>query len=452
MKDQKPVVSLITPTDPCRQIGDLAEGLEELGYCPQIISVRADKIVDVINDHFQILFLANCEGVIKLLPQLQDWPSTSRLAVIPQGVSWERKILDYCSEVMSWPCSQSELLFRLKRAFSQNDDQVNDALFEVSVELNLIGRAPSFLRTLAVIRRIAKYKATVLIRGETGTGKEIAARAIHYLGNCSDGPFVPVNCGGIPPELFENELFGHIRGAYTDAKGKQCGYVEQAEGGTLFLDEIDSLSLNSQATLLRLLQDQIYKPLGSGMPKRANIRIIAATNADLGAEVEAHRFRQDLLFRLDVLSVELPSLRDRPGDEICLAEYFTKKFCREYGCAPRLLHSDFLTWIKNYSWPGNIRELENTILRGFLLSEGKFIVHCDKYADEPSGRMAFSSFNEEKARAINEFERQYLERVLIEAHGNISFAAKLAGKERRALGKLLQKHGINRIDYVLGRS
>lgn len=442
------IVQIIVPSKQCVQLSNLTAVLDKLSYQPQILSIPADKFTKINQQHGQLLFLADSDCLAGLQAQLNDWQATPQLVAFAQGVPWDRGILDICSEVMTWPCPNSELLFRLEHAFSKFGNPPGDILSEVSIQLNMIGQAPSFLQALSLIRRIAQYGTTVLITGETGTGKELAARAIHYQGNTCDGPFVPVNCGGIPGELFENELFGHIRGAYTDAKGKQCGYVEQANGGTLFLDEIDTLSLKSQTTLLRLLQDQFYKPLGSEKLRHANIRIIAATNANLFTMVNAQQFRQDLLFRLDVLSVELPALRHRPGDAIRLAEYFVSKFSREYDKTSRPLHPVFLSWIQDYSWPGNIRELENTILRAFLLSDGEFISHSDEYNDESAGVISLGRFNEQKARAIAGFERQYLERLLSQARGNISLAAKLAGKERRALGKLLQKHGINRVDYA----
>lgn len=442
------IVQIIAPTSQCAQLSHFACTLEKLGYKPQIVSIPADKHTKINHQDGQLLFLSDSDGLTELKAQLNDWQTTPQLVAFAQGMPWDRDILNVCSEVMTWPCPNSELLFRLEHAFSNLGDPSDDVLSEVLIRLNMIGQAPSFLQALSLIRRIAKYEATVLISGETGTGKELAARAIHYLSENSDGPFVPVNCGGIPDELFENELFGHTRGAYTDAKGKQCGYVEQANGGTLFLDEIDALSLKSQTTLLRLLQDQFFKPLGSEKLRYANIRIVAATNANLLAMVNAQQFRQDLLFRLDVLSIELPALRFRPGDAARLAEYFISKFSRVYGKAPRPLHPVFLSWIQDHSWPGNIRELENTILRAFLLSDGKFVSHTDEHQVESDGAISLGRFNEQKARAIAGFERQYLERLLIQAEGNISLAAKLAGKERRALGKLLQKHGINRVDYV----
>lgn len=444
------IVQMISPTEGCSQLSDLAGVLEKLGYQTQIDSIPPDGLPTISHPHSVLLFISNSASMTRVLSQLRDWKTSPQLVVFSQGVSWDRQILDFCPELklMTWPCPRSELLIRLERAFPKLDNQDDDVLSEISLRVNMIGQAPSFLQALSLIRRIAQYEATVLISGETGTGKELAARAIHYLGDTSDGPFVPVNCGGIPDELFENELFGHTQGAYTDAKGKQCGYVEQANGGTLFLDEIDALSMKSQTTLLRLLQDQIYKPLGSEKIRHANTRIIAATNKNLLESVITHQFRQDLLFRLDVLSVELPSLRDRPGDATRLAEHFITKFSREYGKEPRPLHPTFISWIEGYCWPGNIRELENTLLRAFLLSDGNYVSHSDNCDDESDEIMTLGEFNEQKAQAIAGFERQYLDRLLLQTRGNVSLAAKLAGKERRALGKLLQKHGINRTDYV----
>ena len=445
------IVQLISLSDECPQLTSLIAVLEKLGYKTQTVSIAPDKLATVSQLRGKLLFISNSASMSRVIFQLREWEISPQLVAFAQGVPWDRKVLDHCLELMTWPCPESELLFRLECAFSTLDKQENEVLSDISMRVNMIGQAPSFIHALSVMKRIAQYRATVLISGETGTGKELAARAIHYLSDASDGPFVPVNCGGIPDELFENELFGHTQGAYTDAKGKQCGYVEQAKGGTLFLDEIDALSMKAQTTLLRLLQDQSYKPLGSEKTRHANIRIIAATNTNLSARVNAQQFRQDLLFRLDVLSLELPSLRERPGDAIRLAEHFISKFSREYGKPLRPLHPAFISWIEDCCWPGNIRELENTLLRAFLLSEGGYVSNRDGCTDEPAVSETLGKFNDQKARAIAGFERHYLDRLLIEAHGNISLAAKLAGKERRALGKLLQKHGINRIDYVHNR-
>ncbi len=443
-------VSVISPSGSCPQLNQLIRELEKLNYPARVVSQPAANLSDLHSDGRQILFLSQSDQMAGLLTKLRSTPVSPRLAILAKGMEWDREVLSFCTEVIAWPCGRAELAFRLEGAFNVDAGQTDLLVSELSARTHMLGQAPSFLEALSVMRCIAKYDATVLITGETGTGKELAASAIHYLGDSRDGPFVPVNCGGIPDELFENELFGHTTGAYTDAKGKQCGYVEHAAGGTLFLDEIDALSLKSQTTLLRFLQDQMYKPLGSETPRHANVRIIAATNVDLHGLVKAQQFRQDLLFRLDVLSVSLPPLRDRPGDAALLAGHFVRKFSRDYGKVARPLHPDFLHWINSHPWPGNIRELENTILRAFLLSDGMFVSQSIESDTPAPNELAFGQFGEQKAQAIAEFERGYLERLLDYAQGNISLAARLAGKERRALGKLLKKHGINRLDFVPG--
>jgi DNA-binding NtrC family response regulator len=449
MKTRERTVSLITATSNTSHICQFTSALDSLGYQTQIISpTLKPSSVDADCDRCQILLITNADQLTLLSGQLSDGSIQPRLAVFTEGVAWDRKVLNYCNEVTSWPCPLSELSFRMENAFSEVTDRIDEVQSELALRLNMIGQSASFLKQMSVVRRISKYDATVLISGETGTGKELVARALHYLGKSNAGPFVPVNCGGISDELFENELFGHVHGAYTDAKGRHRGYIEQADGGTLFLDEIDTLSPKSQATLLRFLQDQYYKPLGSENPRYANLRMIAATNTNLRVRVAAQQFRQDLLFRLDVLAVELPALRNRLGDAALLARYFVKKFAVEYEKNVKPLHSEFINWINNNDWPGNIRELENVVLRAFLLSEGRYVVHQNSSQSSAGETEEIGPFNQQKALAVKGFERQYLERLLIKTQGNISLAAKLAGKERRALGKLILKYGLNRLDYV----
>jgi DNA-binding NtrC family response regulator len=448
MEMRERAISLIVASSSSSHVSQLTGALDTLGYKTQIILTSDDQKETEAVQNCQVLFIANAYQIACLLGHIRDGPIQPRLAVFAEGISWDREILSYCTEAISWPVAETELSFRLEKAFSFAVDQTREVQSEILLRLNMIGQSSPFLHLLSVVQRIAKYDATVLISGETGTGKELVARAVHYLGRSSNGPFVPVNCGGIPDELFENELFGHALGAYTDAKGKYRGYVEQADGGTLFLDEIDALSLKSQVTLLRFLQDQYFKPLGNEKPRYANIRVIAATNANLRVRVATEQFRQDLLFRLDILSIELPALRDRPGDAVLLAEYFIKKFAIQYDKHPKPLHPAFISWINSNCWPGNIRELENVVLRAFLLCDGMYVVHHDSGDEEADECGELGQFNQQKALAIRGFERQYLERLLIQAQGNISLAAKLAGKERRALGKLIQKNGLNRLDYV----
>ncbi|QNM95352.1 sigma 54-interacting transcriptional regulator [Chitinimonas koreensis] len=311
--------------------------------------------------------------------------------------------------------------------------------------LNLAGSSPVFQQVLHSLHRLAEVDATVLIGGETGTGKELAARALHYLGPRSDRPFIPVNCGALSDTLLESELFGHERGAFTDARRSSSGLVGEAQGGTLFLDEIDTLSPRAQGALLRFLQDKTYRRVGGSGQARADVRVVVASNADLAAMAEARQFRTDLLYRLNVLSVVMPPLRERAGDAVELARLFVARLCSQYRRPLRALHEDAVAFIASYRWPGNVRELENVIHRDFLLSEGE-LLYCaearQRLGKEAAGTEARHCFKDAKARAIAEFERRFVGELLARAGGNISQAARLAGKDRSAFGKLVRKYGM----------
>lgn len=329
-----------------------------------------------------------------------------------------------------------------------------------ALSLNFIGSSEPVQNLIRVIDRVARYDAPVLVSGETGTGKELVARGIHYESKRRDFPFVPVNCGALTDELLISELFGHEPGAFTDAKKHHVGLVEQASQGTLFLDEVDSLTLKAQSSLLRFLQDQEYRPLGSEKVLRSDVRIICATNRDLSRQVEKGDFREDLFYRLKILDVNTPSLRDRRGDIALLINHFLVDISRKYGERKKLLHPLTENWMVNdYSWPGNVRELENYIHRIFILSKGKTIyvpevlglpvnLKMIETKKSPECNHQIGLFQEEKAMHIIRFERDYLATLMQHAAGNVSEAARIAGKERRALGKLLKKHGI---DYQVYR-
>jgi DNA-binding NtrC family response regulator len=321
---------------------------------------------------------------------------------------------------------------------------------------NLVGCSPAFQEAVDLIRNIAETDAPVLIEGETGTGKEVAARAIHYSGAREAHPFVPVNCGALPEHLIENELFGHTRGAYTDARGAQPGLVALADGGTLFLDEVESLSPRAQVALLRFLQDLRYRPLGGHREERANVRVIAATNVSLYQMVQARQFRSDLYYRLQILFLRLPPLRERPGDPGILASHFVAVFSGRYGWQRRSIASESIALLDRYAWPGNVRELENLVHRALLLTTNPEATVPQEWlaggstataGDEEShvaGDYFDLSLMEAKARVLDQFERVYVSRALAETRGNVSEAARRAGKERRAFGKLLKKYSIDK--------
>ena len=317
----------------------------------------------------------------------------------------------------------------------------------------LVGDSEEFLRLLESVERISRHgNVAVLIRGETGTGKELIARATHYLGPRAKFPFVPVNCGALPDSLFENELFGHRSGAFTGADAASIGLVRLSDHGTLFLDEVDALPPKAQVALLRFLQDGHFRPLGSSREERSDVRVIAACNSRLEDGVTAGRFRQDLFFRLNLLSIDVPPLRSRDGDVSVLSEHFLDECARVYSMPRKFLHQETVRWFNEYGWPGNVRELQNLLHRECLMGDELKI----RIAQPPgiSGASALPaalptldarnvSYRAAKTHAVEAFDRAYLTQLLLQTGGNITKAAQIAGKERRSLGRLLKRYHIS---------
>jgi DNA-binding NtrC family response regulator len=288
----------------------------------------------------------------------------------------------------------------------------------------------------------------VLISGETGTGKELVARAIHYLSDRAELPFVAVNCGSFVDTLIDNELFGHERGAYTDAGDRRQGLIAQARRGSLFLDEVDTLTSRGQVALLRVLQEKTFRPLGSTQEEHADIRIIAATNAAVPQLVREGRFRADLYYRLGVFMIHLPPLRERRDDIVTLATHFLAKHARP-GRQPAVLSVGARAALMAFDWPGNVRELENVMIRSSHVCRDDIVepddlgLVEDACATLPPSVGEIGRFQDRKAETINAFERDYLTRLLRRHRGNVTSAARTAGKDRRDLGKLLKKHGLD---------
>ncbi|HEV2881023.1 MAG TPA: sigma-54 dependent transcriptional regulator [Pyrinomonadaceae bacterium] len=307
----------------------------------------------------------------------------------------------------------------------------------------LVGESAAFQQEVKKIPLIANCDAGVLITGETGTGKELCARAIHYLSPRASRPFVPVNCGAIALELAENELFGHERGAFTGAFASQVGLVQMADAGTLFLDEIDCLAPGAQVKLLRFLQEKEYRPLGSAKVCKADVRVIAATNADLKEAVKSGKLRQDLFYRLNIIPLRLPPLRERREDIPRLAQHFLSKHAAKSNRPGLRFSPDALLALARHDWPGNVRELENVVEREVALTRGEVItlVNLDLPCGESPGD--HTTFQAAKAQIISQFERNYLDELLQAYHGNVTKAAEVAHKNRRALSQLIRKHGIN---------
>jgi two-component system, NtrC family, response regulator GlrR len=343
------------------------------------------------------------------------------------------------------PLHYSEVLVRLRRLLNQVDQQrkTERSLTQKLGLQQLIGQSPAFLAEMGKIPRVANADTSVLVLGETGTGKELVGRAIHYLSPRAGKPFVPVNCGAIPVELIENELFGHERGAFTGAGGSRIGLIQEAEQGTLFLDEVNSLSLLAQVKLLRFLQSKEYRPLGSTRVMQGNVRIIASCNANLETEVEAGRLRQDFYYRLNVVPIVIPPLRARSTDILLLARHFLAQYAAKLDSPAVAFSAEAERKLLLYSWPGNVRELEYVIERVAVLCTGKIIQEDQIILSGESNHSRQLSFQEMKAKVISQFETDYIQSLLIAYKGNISKAAQAAQKERRTFWELVRKHKID---------
>jgi two-component system response regulator GlrR len=386
---------------------------------------------------------------------LRDNPSpVPVLAIVPEGTSEERLSLvaEAATDFVTWPMRREEIRQRIFRILGDpptEAEAVHRKLVEEIGLKQLVGRAPAFLNVVARLPALARSNRPVLITGETGTGKELCARAIHHLGRRRNFPFIPVDCGAVPDHLFENELFGHERGAFTDAHRHQKGLISLAEGGTLFLDEVDSLSPVSQVKLLRFLQDRIYRPLGADRFERADVNVVAATNQDLEALVRENRFRSDLFFRLGVLRLHLVPLRERREDIALLAQHFLEALCVEEGTPLKLYAPATLALLARMPWPGNVRELSNVVQSAFVAAEGRQIlpghVHPAHGAasETAAGQTETGGFRAARAHAIEVFERQFISEALRAHQGNITRAARAAQQDRRAFGRLVKRHKID---------
>jgi len=301
----------------------------------------------------------------------------------------------------------------------------------------LIGESEAMQKVFSAIAKATTTSATTLIIGESGTGKELVARAIHYNTPRNSAPFVPVNCGAIPEELLESELFGHIKGAFTGATETRAGFFQTADGGTIFLDEISETSLSMQVKLLRVLQDKEVYMVGSTRSRKVDVRILASTNKDLLNLMKKGLFREDLFFRLNVITIDIPSLRERGEDIFLLTQYFATKFAEELG-KPKLRFSEnAISVLRNYHWPGNVRELENVVQRLVVMTEGDLI----EVPDLPS-LMRFSALQKTGLnRTLSEVEAEYIRNVLTSVGGNKTRAAEILGIDRKTLREKLSKIG-----------
>ena len=347
------------------------------------------------------------------------------------------------------PFNNEDLSIQIKNAIEKQ--RLTQEIEHLRSQLNeerhnfkhIIGNNKKMQEIFELISKISKTDCNVSIYGESGTGKELIARAIHYNSNRSKGPFVATNCGAIPEGLLENELFGHIRGAYTDAHESKDGLFAQADGGSIFLDEISNTSPTLQVKLLRVLQEREIKPVGGTKNIKVNVRVITASNTDLEKAVNEGLFRKDLFYRIHVVPIYIPPLRERKDDIPLLANYFMTEFCNVlkkdiHGFTPAAIQRMIL-----YDWPGNIRELRNKVEHAVIMANTDVIATEDVFAGTNILKNAFNSYKDAKER----FEREYVENLLKISKGNISNASKMANRYRADIYKLIKKHNINPENY-----
>jgi two-component system NtrC family response regulator len=388
------------------------------------------------------------EDGMRLLDEIVDAYPLTKVIMVTGNESRENALSSIRRGAVDWyakPIQLEELKVILKRAFHIHRLEAEHAGGSQAGRKRyhkLVGESEAMQRVFTLIARVAPTDATVLVLGENGTGKELVAHAIHQSSKRRDEPFVPINCGAIPDNLLESELFGHERGAFTDAYRTREGKFEVANGGTIFLDEIGELPVHLQVKLLRFLQDHTIERVGGREPIRVDVRVVAATNRDLPAAIAAGRFREDLFYRLSVLTIQMPPLRTRGDDVRMLAEYFLDFYGRHHKRRLKGFTQSALRAIQAHPWPGNVRELENRVQRGVILARDAYLRPEDlELSEEPA----------DTPRTLQEARDEAEKKLLIEAltrnAGNITRAARAIDVSRPTLHDLLRKHGIDADRY-----
>ncbi len=411
-------------------------------------AARADGFDLVLTD----MRMPGMDG-LELLRQLKEVEPDLEVVVMTAYATVETAVTamkEGAGDYLAKPFDEDELLVVVEKALERSDIRKQNRnlrrLVTESVSLgNIIGQSEAMREVFDVLARAVNVDSTVLIEGESGTGKELAARHIHFEGPRKKNPFIVVNCAAIPDSLVESELFGHEKGAFTGAEASRKGKFEVADGGTIFLDEIGDMELDSQAKLLRVLQDGMVERVGGSQPRRVDVRVIVATNRDLRECLEQGRFREDLYFRLDVLPIRIPPLRERPEDLPLLIAHFREKLSKKLGKEAPRLGPDVMDAMRRYGWPGNVRELENTLEQLFIL--------CDKpsLAIEDMPEKLREPSHEHVALTLppggvilEEIEQGLIRDALDRSGGRIKEAAELLGLSYKTLQYRLKKHGIDR--------
>ncbi len=409
----------------------------------EAIAQGTDKIFDIIITDVR---MGDKDGMEVLKSFKKIAPETTVIMITAFG-SIEtaiEAIREGAFDYISKPFKLEEIKFTVQRALEQRRLLKENRFYRQELLgkyqfKNVIGRTPQMFQMYKTIAKVADTKATVLLYGERGTGKELVARSIHYNSHRNDQPFIPVDCASLVETLMESELFGHVRGAFTGAHSAKRGLVEEADGGTLFLDEVSNLSLSMQTKLLRFLQEHEIKRVGGTESIRVDVRVIAATNQPLEPLVKSEKFREDLFDRLNVVSITLPPLRERKEDIPLLANHFLHKFSEENKKSISHISPEAFEIILQYSWPGNVRELEHTIERAVILSIHPIILPEDLPRKMFEEMKETGALTPEKILPLKELEKRYVLKVLQETKGNKKRASEILGIDRTTLYRILDK-------------
>ena len=432
--------------------------LEKAGYAVTVAADGVDGLSILENKAFDLILcdvrMPRMDGLSFLKQITEQGVNTTTIVMSAYGTidtaveAMKLGAVDYISK----PFKADEILLKLaqfeeKGRLREENLRLRDAVRETFSFQNMVAKSQAMRAIFETIRKIADYKTTVLITGESGTGKELIARAIHYNGIRKDKPMVAVNCGGLPENLLESELFGYAKGAFTDAGKDKKGIFQEATGGTFFLDEIGELPLSLQVKLLRVLQDEMVRPLGSAEAFKVDVRIIAATAANLAKAVQEGTFRDDLFYRINVLHIEVPPLRDRKEDIPLLVNHFMEKFDRHLRKEITEIQPEALRALMTYPWPGNVRELENVIERTMVLTERSHI-HVSELPDkirDPQPSIVPPWPSQETSLKANTMvlEKALIERALRETDNNRTRAAKLLGISHPTLLSKMKTYGIS---------
>jgi DNA-binding NtrC family response regulator len=453
MSEPSKDISILTVDDDDEFRNVVARRFQRRGYDVEQTGSPSEALGKAEQKHYDVAILdiamPEMDGVQLLERLRQIDPDTQVIMLTGQGTietairAMKLGAYDYLTK----PCELAELEVQVERAYekgqlARENQNLKTALRRSGPPTQIVGNSPVIRQVLRMVEKVAASESSVLIQGESGTGKELIARALHQGSARADKPLVVINCAALQETLLESELFGHEKGAFTSAVATKQGLFEIADGGTLFIDEIGEMAGGLQAKLLRVLEDGRFRRVGSTKEIKTDVRIIAATNKDLAKEVAENRFRDDLYFRLNVITITAPSLRDRTEDIPLLVNHFLSQATR----GPRSIESDALAALVAYQWPGNVRELANVIERARILADGTSITIRDLPMGVAQPTPIAAKLKEPAARSngthLEDLEREHIERVLNAERGNKARAARALGISRRRLYRLLERHGL----------